>query len=167
MRLTVWMLAVALSACGGGTAGAPPVGPPPPSEPPPAAPPVLPPPPPPAQPAPGDPEPDATTMLPGTPGRALGVRNDTGVAIAWVGWWETRVPTPITGALEPHWHWLVPTAGPIAPGATWQSHAWNGPVELPRPAAGLLDVAAVGASGRWYTARVVYAPPNAGAWRVR
>ena len=106
-------------------------------------------------------------MLPGTPGRALGVRNDTGVAIAWVGWWETRVPTPITGALEPHWHWLVPTAGPIAPGVTWQSHATNGPVELPRPAAGLLDVAAVGVDGVTRQARVDYSPPARAVWVVR
>lgn len=168
MKITVWMLALALSACGGGTAGAPPTGAPPPAGPPTTSPaPSLPPPPPPAPPAPGEPVPDEPTMLPGAPDRSIGARNDTGVAIAWIGWWETRVPTPITGALEPHWHWLVPTSGPIAPGSTWQSHAVNGPYALPRPAAGLLDVAAVLVDGTTVQARVDYAPPERAIWVVR
>lgn len=166
MRIAVCLVSVVLSACGGGTAGAPPVSAPPPASPPPAAPPVLPPPsaPPPA--VPGAPAPEEPTMLPGDPTRSIGVRNDTGVQIVWIGWWETRVPAP-DGGLEPHWHWLVPTAGPIAPGSSWQSNATNGPYVLPRPAAGLLDVAAVLVDGTTVQARADYAPPERAIWVVR
>lgn len=62
----------------------------------------------------------------------------------------------------------MPVSGPIAVGALYLKQATNGPFPLPMPEEGVpLDVAAVGASGRWYTARVVYAPPASGAWRVR
>lgn len=167
MRLVVLALASMLVVgCGGGTAGAPPVSAPPPASPPPAAPPVLPPPsaPPPA--VPGAPAPEEPTMLPGDPTRSIGVSNDTGVQIVWIGWWETRVPAP-DGGLEPHWHWLVPTAGPIAPGSSWQSNATNGPYVLPRPAPGVLDVVAVGATGATWSARVTYSIPAAMIWVVR
>lgn len=161
MRIVPFVaLALALSACGGGTAGAPPVSAPPPASPPPAAPPVLPPPPAPVPPAPGEPVP---AMLPGL---AYGIHNATGEPIVWFGWWETRVPQPVTGALEPGWVWIIPSTGSVAPGSTYVSSASNGPYARPQPPSGEVDVVAVGLSGTTYAARVTYAVPAASVWVV-
>lgn len=161
MRIVPFVaLALALSACGGGTAGAPPVSAPPPASPPPGSPPALPPPPAPVPPAPGEPVP---AMLPGL---AYGIHNATGEPIVWFGWWETRVPQPVTGALEPGWVWIIPSTGSVAPGSTYVSSASNGPYARPQPPSGEVDVVAVGLSGTTYAARVTYAVPAASVWVV-
>lgn len=155
-------LALALAGCGGGSGGAPAVPPaPPPVVPPaPGSPPALPPPPAPVPPAPDDPVP---VMLPGA---AYGVRNDTAEPLVWFGWYETRVPDPYIGALEPHWSWIIPSTGSVAPGATYVSSPYNGPYARPQPGAGPVDLAAVGLSGAVYAARVTYSVPDAAVWVV-
>lgn len=163
MRIPVFVLAFVLASCGGAGGAAPSAPPPPPPvvPPPPGSPPALPPLPAPVPPAPGEPVP---AMLPGL---AYGIHNATGEPIVWFGWWETRVPQPVTGALEPGWVWIIPSTGSVAPGTTYVSSPSNGPYPRPQPEDGAeVDVVAVGLSGTTYAARVTYAVPAASVWVV-
>lgn len=150
------LVAFALSACGGGGpapssgggvgGGGGPGAPGLPSDPPPA--PTTPP-------VPGP------TMLPGP---SFGVENATATPIVAYGWWETRPGAD--GLDEPHWHWIVPLSGWVDPGETNLTPTANGPIVLPQPAVGPLDVAASFADGTARYARVQFSPPTAAVWRV-
>lgn len=114
-------------------------------------------PPPPVVPPPGP----APSMLPGP---SFGCTNATGVPIVAYGWWETRPGAD--GLNESHWHWIVPLSGLIDPGETNTTPLWNGPIPLPQPQVGPLDVAALHVDGTTRYARVTFAPASAAVWRV-
>ena len=117
--------------------------------------PYTPPPTPPASPAP------VPVMLPGD---SFGVLNDDARPIVAYGWWETRPGAD--GLYEPHWHWILPIAGAVMPGDTHRTPLTNGPVVLPQPAVGALDVAAYFADGTTTYGHVVFGPPAFAVWRV-
>ncbi len=151
------LVAFALSACGGASSPAAPGGggvgggggpgvPAFPIDPPPAA--------------PTPPTPPAAML----PGESFGILNATDRPIVAYGWWETRPGAD--GLDEPHWHWIVPLSGWVDPGETNLTPTANGPIVLPQPAVGPLDVAASFADGTARYARVHFAPPSAAVWRV-
>lgn len=166
MKHATLALALCLSACGGGSPlggmpySPPPVAPPAPPEP--GSPPALPPPPPPSG------QPGGAEVASTLPGPSFGVQNATAEPVVWFGWWETRIPQPVTGAPEPGWVWIIPSTGSVAPGATYVSSAANGPYPRPQPEDGAdVDVVAVGLSGATYAARIPYAVPASAVWVVR
>ena len=120
--------------------------------------PVLPTDPPPPAPTPSAPP---ASMLPGA---SFGCVNATGVPIVAYGWWETRPGADGLG--ESHWHWLIPVAGAIAPGASHASPLTNGPIPLPQPQVGPLAVAAYFADGTTRIDYVTFDPPALSTWRV-
>lgn len=114
-------------------------------------------PPPPVVPPPGP----APSMLPGP---SFGIVNATGMTITAYGWWETRPGAD--GLNEPHWHWIAPLGGGVDDGATHLTPLTNGPVALPQPQVGPLDVVAWTSDGTTVIERVVFAPPGAAVWRA-